>query len=116
MQRIKITFSEDVYAELLKEIRQANGELWEIAHRNSAPERMKRGRQSRRRIVDLKLVRKHAASLYQVLMNDKVWKCQCKAHHRASLRLEARPQTIEVSRVRNAECTSWISQRLDALH
>ncbi len=95
MKRLKLTFSKNTYKELLEDIHRANRELREVTHHNIALEPMKRKRRSRRPITDLKLIRKHAASLYQVLMNDKAWKCKCKMHHLASLRLEARPQTIE---------------------
>lgn len=53
---------------------------------------MKRKRRSKRPIAELKLIRKHAASLYQVLMNDKAWKCSYKTNHSVSLRLGAWPQ------------------------
>jgi len=95
MKRLKLTISKNTYKELLEDIHRANRELREVTHHNIALEPMKRKRRSRRPITDLKLIRKHAASLYQVLMNDKAWKCKCKMHHLASLRLEARPQTIE---------------------
>lgn len=95
MQRCKVTFSKHVYQELLDNIRRANRHLREITHQNIALEPLKRKRQSRKPIEDLKIIRKTAASLYQVIMNDKAWQCQCKNHHVASLRLEARPQTIE---------------------
>lgn len=95
MKRLKLTFSKNTYKELLDDIHRANNELREVTHHNITLEPMKRNRRSRRPITDLKLIRKHAASLYQVLMNDKAWKCKCKMHHLASLRLETRPQTIE---------------------
>ena len=83
-----------MYKELLDGIWQANRDLREITHQNIALEPMKRKRRSRRPISDLKLVRKHVASLYQALMTDRKWKCKCKMRHIASLRLEARPQTV----------------------
>lgn len=93
--RLKLTFSRSANKELLDEICQTNRDLREVTHQNMALEPIKRKRRSKRSIVNLKLIRKHAASLYQVLMTDKAWKCTCKMCHMASLRLETRPQTIE---------------------
>ena len=95
MRRLKLTFSKNVYKELLEEIHRANQDLREVTHQSIALEPTKRKRRSRRPIADLKLIRKHAASLYQVFITEKAWKCKCKTYHMASLRLEARPQTIE---------------------
>ncbi|KAL8733473.1 MAG: hypothetical protein Q9166_002099 [cf. Caloplaca sp. 2 TL-2023] len=95
MRRLKLTFSKSIYKELLDDIRQANQDLREITHQNIALEPVKLKRRARRPIAELKLIRKHAASLYQVLMNDSTWKCKCKMHHLASLRLETRPGGIE---------------------
>ena len=94
MMRLKLTFSKNVYKELFDDIDRANKDLREVTHQNIALEPIKRKRRSRRSIADLKLIRKHAASLYQVLMTDKAWKCKCRTYHMASLRLEARPQTV----------------------
>ncbi|KAL8721669.1 MAG: hypothetical protein Q9181_007658 [Wetmoreana brouardii] len=95
MKRFRLALSQGVYKELLAEIRQANMELREFTHQSIVLEPMERKRRSKRPIAELKLIRKHAASLYQVLMTDKAWKCKCKGYHVASLRLEARPQTAE---------------------
>lgn len=95
MKRFKLALSQGVYKELLEEIRRANMELREFTHQSIILEPMKRKRRSKRPIAELKLIRKHAASLYQVLMTDKAWKCKCKAYHMASLRLEARPKAPE---------------------
>ncbi|KAL8787298.1 MAG: hypothetical protein Q9213_002289 [Squamulea squamosa] len=97
MKRLKMTFSKSVYKEFLDEIRTANQDLREVTHQNIALEPAKQKRRGKRPIATLRLIRRQAASLYQVLMNDKTWKCRCKAHHLASLRLEARPQTNEVA-------------------
>ncbi|KAL8997035.1 MAG: hypothetical protein Q9169_003576 [Polycauliona sp. 2 TL-2023] len=92
MHRVKLTFSKSVYKDLLDDIRRANQDLREFTHQNIALEPKKHQRRARSAIADLKLIRRHAASLYQVLINDKTWKCECGMHHLASLRLEARPQ------------------------
>ncbi|KAL9014677.1 MAG: hypothetical protein Q9173_000673 [Seirophora scorigena] len=96
MERIKITLKKRVYKELLDEIDRANKDLRKFTQQSISLEPIKRERQSKRPIAELKLIRKHAASLYRVLMNNKAWKCRCKTHHRASLRLEARPPTSVV--------------------
>ena len=95
MRRLKLTFSRSVYKELLDDIRRANQDLREFTHQNIALEPVKQKRRSRRPIADLRLVRRHAASLYQVLMTDQAWNCTCNMYHLASLRLEARPSMLE---------------------
>ncbi|KAL8656991.1 MAG: hypothetical protein Q9226_002362 [Calogaya cf. arnoldii] len=95
MEKIKMTLRKRIYKELLDDIDRANKDLQEHTQQGIALEPMKRKRRSKWPITELKLIRKHAASLYQVLMNENVWKCSCKTHHMASLRLEARPQTSE---------------------
>lgn len=95
MQRLKLTFSKSVYKELLDEIEKNNKNLRDITDHNIKIESTKRQRRSRRPIVELKLIRQQAASLYRVFMSENIWKCNCKPHHMASLRLEARPRTVE---------------------
>ena len=97
MERIKFTFSNRVYKykELLDEIRQANRDLRDVTHQNIALEPRKHERRSKRPVTILKLIRKHAAGLYRVLIADRNLKCTCKMYHMASLRLEARPQKTE---------------------
>ena len=93
--RIKATLSKNVYKELLNDIDKTNKDIREITHQNVYLEPLRKKRQSRRPIADLKLIRKHAASLYQVFVTGKAWKCGCKSHHLASLRLDPRSQTLE---------------------
>ncbi|KAL8702445.1 MAG: hypothetical protein Q9201_004396 [Fulgogasparrea decipioides] len=93
MKRVKLTFSKSVYKELLDDIHLANRELREFTHQNIALEPKKHQRRKSSALADLRIIRRHAASLYQVLINDKTWKCKCGMYHLASLRLEARPQT-----------------------
>lgn len=95
MKRLKNLISEKIYKDLLKKIDRANKDLREATHHNIALEPLRRKRRSKCPIADIKHIRRIAASLYQVIMNDKTWKCKCKMHHLASLRLEARPQTIK---------------------
>ncbi|KAI4256754.1 MAG: hypothetical protein L6R42_006039, partial [Xanthoria sp. 1 TBL-2021] len=95
MERIKVTLRKRVYKDLLDEIDRANKDLREFTQQGISLEPMRRKRRSKRPIAELKLIRKHATSLYQVLMSNKAWRCSCKTHHMASLRLEARPQTSE---------------------
>lgn len=90
MKRFKLAFSERVYKHLLDDIDRANKDLRDFTHENISME-PGRKRRSKRPIKELKLIREHARSLYRVLMSEKTWKCECKRHHRASLRLEARP-------------------------
>lgn len=90
-----MTLRRRTYKELFNDIDRANKDLQELTQQGISLEPIRRKRRSQRPIAELKLIRKHAASLYQVLINDKAWKYSCKTHHMASLRLEARPQTSE---------------------
>ncbi|KAL9630632.1 MAG: hypothetical protein Q9204_004618 [Flavoplaca sp. TL-2023a] len=92
MERIKITLRKKIYKELLDDIDRANKDLYKFTQQGISLEPIQRKRRSKRSVAELKLIRKHAASLYQVLMNDKAWRCSCKTHHVVSLCLEVRPQ------------------------
>ncbi|KAL8977626.1 MAG: hypothetical protein Q9205_006610, partial [Flavoplaca limonia] len=92
MERIKITLRKKIYKELLDDIDRANKVLYEFTQQGISLEPIQRKRLSKRSVAELKLIRKHAASLYQVFMNDKAWRCSCKTHHVVSLCLEVRPQ------------------------
>lgn len=73
----------------------ANKDLRDMTHQNIYLEAIRQKRRSKRPLTELKLIRKHATSLYQVFINGKSWKCSCKMVHMASLRLESRPEAIE---------------------
>ncbi len=92
-----MTLSKNLYKEILETIDRANKELREITHQNIYLEPVRRKRRSKRRLAELKTIRKHAISLYQVLITGKIWKCSCKSLHMASLRLESRPDALEAS-------------------
>ena len=92
LKRLKITLSKSVYDNLLNSIDKANKDLRDITHQNRYLEPLREKKRSRRHIEDLQLIRKHAASLYRVLVAGKAWKCPCRNSHLASLRLESRPQ------------------------
>ena len=92
LKRLKVTLSKSVYDNLLNSIDKANKDLRDITHQNRYLEPIREKKRSRRHIEDLQLIRKHAASLYRVLVAGKAWKCPCRNSHMASLRLESRPQ------------------------
>lgn len=95
MKRLRVTLSKNAYQELIESIEKANKDLGEFTRQSINLEPTRRTRRSKRVTVELKLIRKHAASLYQALVRGKAWKCQCRNHHQASLRLEPRPQALE---------------------
>ena len=97
MKRIKVTLRKKVYRELISDIDKANKDIRDITHQNIYLEPVRRKCRSIRPIAELKLIRKHAAILYQVLVAGKAWKCGCQNLHLASLRLEPRPQMPGVS-------------------
>ena len=97
MKRIKVTLSKHLYKEILDTIDNANKELREITHQNIYLEPIRHKRRSRRPLLELKLIRRHATSLYQVLVLGRAWKCSCNLLHMASLRLESRPNELEAT-------------------
>lgn len=58
--------------------------------RNVYLEPLRRSRKNKQPSADIKLIRRHAASLYQLIIAGAAWSCQCKEYHLASLRLEPR--------------------------
>ena len=102
MKRIKVTLSKKIYKDLLDDIDKANKDIRDITHQNVYLEPIRKKRRSKRPIAELKLIRKYAASLYQVLVTGNAWKCACKNHHLASLRLEPRLQMLDVARANPA--------------
>ena len=94
MKRIKVTLSHNVYKETLSVIVTANKDLREITHQNIYLESSRQKRREKRPLADLKLVRKHAASVHHVLISGNAWKCSCRMLHMASLRLESRPDAL----------------------
>ena len=91
MRRIKVTLLKDVYKDLLDDIDKINKDIRDITNQNICQGLIRRQRHSKRPIVELKLIRKHATSLYEVLITGSGWQCRCKNGHIASLRLEPRP-------------------------
>lgn len=80
-------------------IDKANKDLRDITHQNVYLEPIRQKRRSKRPLAQLKLIRKHATSLHQVLVTGKAWKCSCKMIHVACLRLESRPDALEAANV-----------------
>ena len=103
MKRIKVTFSKKIYSEILDTIDKANKELREITHQNIWLEPVRQKRRSKRPLAQLKLIRKHASSLYQALITGKAWRCSCTTLHLASLRLESRTDTLKAVNVDTME-------------
>ena len=46
-------------------------------------------------MAQFKMIRRQAASLYNVIVNGTSWICSCKNSHLASLRLEPRPRRLD---------------------
>lgn len=89
--------SEDMYKEQLDSIDRANAFLQQCTSQSILLEPPRSKRRSRHTKADFKSIRKHATSLYNVIVKGNCWKCECKDQHVASLRLEARPRTIKDS-------------------
>ena len=102
MKRIKITPHKKIYKEVLDDIYKANKDTRDITHQNLYLEPVRNKRRSKRPIAEFKIIKNQAASLYQVLITGKAWKCGCKVQHLASLRLEPRTQMFEVAGANSA--------------
>ena len=94
MKRIKVTLSKNVHKETLSVIVKVNKDLREITHQNIYLESSRQKRRAKQPLTELKLIRKHAASLHQVLISGKAWNCSCRMLHMASLRLESRTDAL----------------------
>ena len=89
-----------MYKEKLDSIDRANAFLQQCTNQSILLEPSRSKRCFRHTKADFKSIRKHATSLYNVIVKGNYWKCKCKDHHVASLRLEVRPRTIKDSTAR----------------
>ena len=94
---MKIVLSEEMYKGKLDSIDRANAFLQQCTDQSLRLEPSRSKRHFRHIKADFKRIRKHATSLYNVMVKGNYWKCKCKEHHVASLRLEVRPCTIRDS-------------------
>lgn len=90
-KRLKLTLKENVYTDLISEIKEANKELKEFTKESYFLESNRNKRRPKRQPVDFKLIRRQARSLYNVMVRGRSWRCKCLKYHMASLRLEPRP-------------------------
>ena len=95
MKRIKVTLAKNTYQEMLDTIDKANKQLRDITHQNIYLEPFRRRRRSNRQLAQLKLVRRYALSLSQVLIPGKAWHGTCGMVHMASLRLECHAKELQ---------------------
>ena len=89
--------SDDMYRERLDSIDRANAFLQQCTNQSLLLEPSRSQRRIKQNKTDFKSIRKHATSLYNVIVKGNCWKCKCKDHHVASLRLEVRSCTIKDS-------------------
>lgn len=93
VQRLKLVLSKNIYKDLLAQIDKNNRQL-----RNHTKEtkflETARSRRRSRPPIDFKTIRRHARSLYNVLVTGRSWTCKCWKKHTASLRLEPRPWSV----------------------
>ena len=90
-KRLKLALSKDIYANLLREIKEANHELREFTKDSHILESNRNRRRKKCQSIDFKLIRRQARSLYNVVVTGNAWRCGCRQYHVASLRLEPRP-------------------------
>ena len=88
---LKVVLAEDMYKEKLDSIDRANAFLQQCTNQSLLLEPSRSKRRFRHTKADFKSIRKYATSLYNVIVKGNYWKCKCKDHHVASLRLEVRP-------------------------
>lgn len=124
MKRLQISLLKDVYKELLNTVEESNRKLRDITHQNVYLEPLRKERKSKHPTANLRIIRKHAASLHRALITSKAWKCPCRQYHLASLRLESRSHGLRkkdaaiscsefrvlLSTLQNAPCSTRMSQ------
>ena len=88
---MSLVLSKGVFNDILDAIDRDNKELQELTHENEdlAPRRQRR--RTKCPHETLKLIRRYARSLYNVLVTDRSWSCHCKDDHAVSLQLKTRP-------------------------
>ena len=93
MNRLKVTLSRNVYQGYIDAIDKVNKDLRDITRQNVYLEPLRTSRKMKQSTADIQTIRRHAASLYQLLIGGTAWSCQCRQYHLASLRLESRSET-----------------------
>ncbi|KAL9633028.1 MAG: hypothetical protein Q9204_003562 [Flavoplaca sp. TL-2023a] len=88
VKRIKIVLSKKIYKELLDDIDKANQDLLLRTHQGRRLESSRSRIRSKKQIVDFASVRSRVKSLWNALVAGKSWRCGCRNHHGASLRLD----------------------------
>ena len=88
---MKLALSKNRYMSLISEIKEANLQLSKFNQDSHILESNRKKRRSKRQLVDFKVIRRQARSLYNVLVTGRSWTCRCWKYHVASLRLEPRP-------------------------
>ena len=91
VKRFKLVLPKRIYSEWLSQIEKANRQLNQYTEGSFVLQSSRDKRHAHRHSVDFKLIRRHAKSLYNVIVTNKSWKCRCWKDHMASLRLEPRP-------------------------
>ena len=94
-RKLKVALLKDSNKELIADIDKAIDRTHQIVQRNVKLEPMRIKRKLKHPPANLRIIRKHAASLHNVLVTKKSWGCPCKRTHVVSLRLETRPRTLE---------------------
>ncbi|KAL8648705.1 MAG: hypothetical protein Q9226_005889 [Calogaya cf. arnoldii] len=90
VKRIKLVLSKKIYQGLLNEIDKANQDLLQRTQQGRRLEPSRSRRQSNKRMIEFATVRSRVKSLWKVLITGRLWRCSCRNHHAASLRLEPR--------------------------
>lgn len=90
VKRLKLVLSKNIHNDLLAQIDKNNNQLRKYTKETKILETARSRRRSRPPI-DFKTIRRHARSLYNVLVTRRSWTCKCWKTHSASLRLEPRP-------------------------
>lgn len=97
LKKLKIVLRRSVYDDILDKIVKANRNLRRFTHQSRSLETIRCKRRSVRSTAVFKTIRRHATSLHRVILDERSWKCKCRNHHAASLRLETRSTTSSIS-------------------
>jgi len=89
-KKLKLALCKKLYMGLLAQVKELNRELKEFANESLILETSRAKRRHRAQGTNFTLIRRHASSLYDLLVTRRLWKCRCWKQHMVSLRLEPR--------------------------
>ncbi|KAJ9646305.1 hypothetical protein H2204_000968 [Knufia peltigerae] len=105
LKKFKDIFSKSIYNELLSKVEGANGALKTLVEQSRRRETTRKLRVYKRKpLLKYRNARKHAANLYNAIVNGAYWTCPCRASHCVHLRIEPQSLDEDESKYQTQEC------------